>query len=46
MVIELIGQAEAVGVKAVSLNFAMFRAVFERGGKLGAGPCCGCGARC
>ena len=38
MVIELIGQAEAVGVKRVSLNFAMFRAVFERGGRLGAGP--------
>jgi lysyl-tRNA synthetase class 2 len=38
MVIELIGQSEAVGVKRVSLNFAMFRAVFERGGRLGAGP--------
>ena len=38
MVIELIGQADAVGVKRVSLNFAMFRAVFERGGRLGAGP--------
>ena len=38
MVIELIGQAEAVGVKRVSLNFAMFQAVFERGGRLGAGP--------
>ncbi|MFC1435275.1 phosphatidylglycerol lysyltransferase domain-containing protein [Streptacidiphilus sp. N1-3] len=38
MVIELIGQAEAVGIQRVSLNFAMFRAVFERGGRLGAGP--------
>ncbi|WP_051945106.1 phosphatidylglycerol lysyltransferase domain-containing protein [Streptacidiphilus rugosus] len=38
MVIELIQQAEKLGVKRISLNFAMFRAVFERGGKLGAGP--------
>ncbi|WP_370147451.1 phosphatidylglycerol lysyltransferase domain-containing protein [Streptacidiphilus sp. EB129] len=38
MVLELIAQAEVVGVKRVSLNFAMFRAVFERGSKLGAGP--------
>ncbi|MBC3843794.1 DUF2156 domain-containing protein [Streptacidiphilus sp. 4-A2] len=38
MVIELLGQAEAVGFERVSLNFAMFRAVFERGSKLGAGP--------
>jgi lysyl-tRNA synthetase class 2 len=38
MVIELVGQAEAVGVKRISLNFAMFRAVFERGSRLGAGP--------
>ncbi|HEV2637843.1 MAG TPA: phosphatidylglycerol lysyltransferase domain-containing protein [Actinocrinis sp.] len=38
MVIELIQRAEEVGVKRISLNFAMFRAVFERGSKLGAGP--------
>ena len=38
MVIELMGQADGVGIKRVSLNFAMFRAVFERGSKLGAGP--------
>ena len=38
MVIELIGQAEQVGFERVSLNFAMFRAVFERGSRLGAGP--------
>jgi len=38
MVIELIGQADEVGIARVSLNFAMFRAVFERGSKLGAGP--------
>nr|WP_225447346.1 phosphatidylglycerol lysyltransferase domain-containing protein [Streptacidiphilus sp. PB12-B1b] len=38
MVIELIGQAKVLGFERVSLNFAMFRAVFERGSKLGAGP--------
>ena len=38
MVIELIQRAEQVGVERISLNFAMFRAVFERGSKLGAGP--------
>ena len=38
MVIELIGQADSVGIVRVSLNFAMFRSVFERGSKLGAGP--------
>ena len=38
MVIELIQRAEEVGVKRISLNFAMFRAVFERGSRLGAGP--------
>jgi lysyl-tRNA synthetase class 2 len=38
MVIELLQQARTIGVERVSLNFAVFRAVFERGGKLGAGP--------
>ncbi|MDX3855674.1 phosphatidylglycerol lysyltransferase domain-containing protein [Streptomyces sp. AK02-01A] len=38
MVIELLQRAEEIGIKQVSLNFAMFRSVFERGGKLGAGP--------
>ncbi|MFG3255971.1 phosphatidylglycerol lysyltransferase domain-containing protein [Streptomyces sp. NPDC048172] len=39
MVLELIQRAEAeVGVAQISLNFAMFRSVFERGGRLGAGP--------
>ncbi|MFJ8040195.1 phosphatidylglycerol lysyltransferase domain-containing protein [Kitasatospora sp. NPDC096147] len=38
MVIELLQQAKAVGLQRVSLNFAMFRSVFERGSKLGAGP--------
>jgi lysyl-tRNA synthetase class 2 len=38
MVIELVQRAEEMGVSQVSLNFAMFRSVFERGSKLGAGP--------
>jgi lysyl-tRNA synthetase class 2 len=38
MVIELLQSAAQFGVARVSLNFAMFRAVFERGSKLGAGP--------
>ncbi|MFC8171447.1 phosphatidylglycerol lysyltransferase domain-containing protein [Streptomyces sp. NPDC057242] len=38
MVIELLQRAEEIGITQVSLNFAMFRSVFERGSKLGAGP--------
>ncbi|MFC3574109.1 phosphatidylglycerol lysyltransferase domain-containing protein [Streptomyces yaanensis] len=38
MVIELLLRARELGVERVSLNFAMFRAVFERGSRLGAGP--------
>ena len=38
MVIELIQRADEVGVERISLNFAMFRAVFERGARIGAGP--------
>ncbi|MFF1747949.1 phosphatidylglycerol lysyltransferase domain-containing protein [Streptomyces mirabilis] len=38
MVIELLLRAEEIGVQRVSLNFAMFRSVFERGSRLGAGP--------
>jgi lysyl-tRNA synthetase class 2 len=38
MVIELIEQAPKLRVQRISLNFAMFRAVFERGSRLGAGP--------
>ncbi|MYS23729.1 lysyl-tRNA synthetase, class 2 [Streptomyces sp. DvalAA-14] len=38
MVIDLIQRAGEVGVEQISLNFAMFRSVFERGSKLGAGP--------
>ncbi|MEW2455922.1 phosphatidylglycerol lysyltransferase domain-containing protein [Streptomyces albus] len=37
-VLELIRNAADVGVGQLSLNFAMFRSVFERGAQLGAGP--------
>ncbi|WP_328889401.1 phosphatidylglycerol lysyltransferase domain-containing protein [Streptomyces sp. NBC_00316] len=38
MVIELLQRAHEIGITQVSLNFAMFRSVFERGSRLGAGP--------
>jgi lysyl-tRNA synthetase class 2 len=38
MIIELLQRAEEIGITQVSLNFAMFRSVFERGSRLGAGP--------
>jgi lysyl-tRNA synthetase class 2 len=38
MVTELVQTAPALGVARVSLNFAVFREVFERGGIAGAGP--------
>ncbi|MGW6916540.1 phosphatidylglycerol lysyltransferase domain-containing protein [Kitasatospora sp. NPDC054939] len=38
MVIELLQRAGEVNLARVSLNFAMFRSVFERGSRLGAGP--------
>ncbi|MEU1115015.1 MULTISPECIES: phosphatidylglycerol lysyltransferase domain-containing protein [unclassified Streptomyces] len=38
MVIELLQRAPEIGITQVSLNFAMFRSVFERGSRLGAGP--------
>ncbi len=38
MVVELLAAAHAEGLECVSLNFAVFRSVFERGGRLGAGP--------
>ncbi|MFF5443531.1 phosphatidylglycerol lysyltransferase domain-containing protein [Streptomyces sp. NPDC012888] len=38
MVIELLQRSGEIGVTQVSLNFAMFRSVFERGSRLGAGP--------
>ncbi|RCG28392.1 DUF2156 domain-containing protein [Sphaerisporangium album] len=38
MVAGLVAEAESLGVKQISLNFAMFRSVFEGGARLGAGP--------
>ncbi|WP_030194356.1 bifunctional lysylphosphatidylglycerol synthetase/lysine--tRNA ligase LysX [Streptomyces sp. NRRL S-87] len=38
MVAELCAHAPKVGVRRVSLNFAVFRSVFEEGGRIGAGP--------
>jgi lysyl-tRNA synthetase class 2 len=38
MVSELVGSAARLGVQRISLNFAMFRAVFEEGARIGAGP--------
>ncbi|GHE89569.1 membrane protein [Streptomyces longispororuber] len=38
MIIELLQRAAEIQITQVSLNFAMFRSVFERGSRLGAGP--------
>ncbi|CAM5426432.1 phosphatidylglycerol lysyltransferase domain-containing protein [Streptomyces hirsutus] len=38
MVLKLIQHAGEFGIRQISLNFAMFRSVFERGSRLGAGP--------
>jgi lysyl-tRNA synthetase class 2 len=38
MVVELVQACRRLGVDRISLNFAMFRAVFEEGGRIGAGP--------
>lgn len=38
MVASLVEHARSRGIAQVSLNFAVFRAVFERGERLGAGP--------
>lgn len=38
MVTTLMGEAPTLGVRRVSLNFAVFRGVFARGERLGAGP--------
>jgi lysyl-tRNA synthetase class 2 len=38
LITELLSVAPDLGVKRVSLNFAMFRAALERGERLGAGP--------
>ncbi|MEH0543864.1 phosphatidylglycerol lysyltransferase domain-containing protein [Streptomyces sp. B21-105] len=38
MVVELLLRARVTGIVQLSLNFAVFRSVFERGARLGAGP--------
>jgi lysyl-tRNA synthetase class 2 len=38
LIVEAIKAAPELGVKRISLNFAMFRAVLERGERIGAGP--------
>ncbi|MDO0932537.1 phosphatidylglycerol lysyltransferase domain-containing protein [Streptomyces sp. DG2A-72] len=38
MVIDLLNRAQEIQITQVSLNFAMFRSVFERGARIGAGP--------
>ncbi|WP_084211596.1 bifunctional lysylphosphatidylglycerol synthetase/lysine--tRNA ligase LysX [Pseudonocardia acaciae] len=38
LVTELVAACPGLGVRRVSLNFAMFRAVFENGSRIGAGP--------
>ncbi|MFE0177309.1 bifunctional lysylphosphatidylglycerol synthetase/lysine--tRNA ligase LysX [Streptomyces sp. NPDC059002] len=38
MVAELCAAAPKSGVRRISLNFAVFRSVFEEGGRIGAGP--------
>jgi lysyl-tRNA synthetase, class II len=38
LIVEAIKAAPALGVKRLSLNFAVFRAALERGEKIGAGP--------
>jgi lysyl-tRNA synthetase class 2 len=38
LIVESIKAAPALGIKRISLNFAMFRAALERGERIGAGP--------
>jgi lysyl-tRNA synthetase, class II len=38
LIVETIKAAESLGIKRISLNFAVFRSALERGGKIGAGP--------
>jgi lysyl-tRNA synthetase class 2 len=38
MIVEVIKAASELGVKRISLNFAVFRAALERGERIGAGP--------
>jgi lysyl-tRNA synthetase class 2 len=37
-VVQVVAAAGGLGIRRVSLNFAMFRAVFEQGEQIGAGP--------
>ena len=38
MIVEMVRRAPELGINRISLNFAAFRAVFERGERVGAGP--------
>ena len=38
VVVTLVERARSLGVTRISLNFAVFRSVFERGARVGAGP--------
>jgi lysyl-tRNA synthetase, class II len=38
VIVGLAEQAERLGIRQISLNFAVFRSVFERGSRVGAGP--------
>lgn len=38
LICDALAKAPALGIRRVSLNFAMFRSTFERGEKIGAGP--------
>jgi len=38
LIVETVKRAPELGVKRISLNFAMFRAALERGERIGAGP--------
>jgi lysyl-tRNA synthetase, class II len=38
LIVETIGRSAELGVKHISLNFAVFRAALERGERIGAGP--------
>ncbi|SHN21511.1 bifunctional lysylphosphatidylglycerol synthetase/lysine--tRNA ligase LysX [Streptomyces yunnanensis] len=38
MVAQLCAQAGSIGVRRISLNFAVFRSAFEEGARIGAGP--------
>jgi lysyl-tRNA synthetase, class II len=38
LIVETIKSAESLGIKQISLNFAVFRSALERGERIGAGP--------